>query len=190
MLTPSSVRRDFLSEVQGVKVRMRDYVLFYVNGKRYQIRGEAVFSSLTDFLRYELQLTGTKVVCAEGDCGACTVLVGRLDADGVRYETVDACIQFLYQLDCKHVVTVEGLRSGSDLHPVQEAMVDHHGSQCGYCTPGFVVALAGFFEQRSEVTPEVLRTALTGNLCRCTGYEGIVQAVLATAANSASMDPG
>ena len=91
---------------------MRDYVLLYVNGKRYEIRGEAVFSSLSDFLRCELKLTGTKVVCAEGDCGACTVLVGRLAPEGLRYLTVDACIQFLYQLDCRHVVTVEGLGTG------------------------------------------------------------------------------
>src|SRR5216683_8022214 len=98
---------------------MRDFVLVYVNGKRYPIRGETAFSSLSDFLRHELHLTGTKVVCAEGDCGACTVLVGRPDADGLRYETVDACIQFLYQLDCRHVITVEGLRAGKQLHPVQ-----------------------------------------------------------------------
>ena len=88
---------------------MRDYLLLYVNGKRLEVRGETAFSSLSDFLRGDLQLTGTKVVCAEGDCGACTVLVGRAEADGLRYLTVDACIQFLYQLDCRHVVTVEGL---------------------------------------------------------------------------------
>jgi xanthine dehydrogenase small subunit len=159
---------------------MRDHVLFYVNGRRFEIRGEAAFSSLTDFLRGELQLTGCKVVCAEGDCGACTVLVGRSEGDGLRYVTVDACIQFLYQLDCRHVVTVEGLRAknGADarrLHPVQQAMVDHHGSQCGYCTPGFVMALAGMFEQKGDDA----RTALTGNLCRCTGYTAILEAAAA-----------
>ena len=86
-------------------------MLLYVNGQRFEIRGEAAFASLTDFLRKELQLTGTKVVCAEGDCGACTVLVSRLDGDTLRYEPVDACIQFLYQLDGKYVVTVEGLQT-------------------------------------------------------------------------------
>ncbi len=155
---------------------MRDYVLLYVNGRRFEIRGEAAFSSLTDFLRGELQFTGAKVVCAEGDCGACTVLVGRLDGDGLRYMTVDACIQFLYQLDCRHLITVEGLKPNAHpLHPVQQAMVEHHASQCGYCTPGFVVALAGMFEQKADDS----RTALTGNLCRCTGYIPILEAAAA-----------
>ena len=90
---------------------MRDHILFYVNGQRHALRGDIVFASLADFLRCELALTGTKVVCAEGDCGACTVLVGRLDGHGLHYEPVDTCIQFLYQLDGKHVVTVEGLSS-------------------------------------------------------------------------------
>src|SRR5205085_10778874 len=146
------------------------YVLFYVNGKRYQVRGESAFASLTDFLRYQLPLTGTKVVCAEGDCGACTVLVGRRDADGLHYETVDACIQFLYQLDGRHIITVEGLGAGKHLHPVQQALVEHHGSQCGYCTPGFVMALTGWFERQAGPNRDGLRMGLTGNLCRCTGY--------------------
>lgn len=155
---------------------MRDYVLLYVNGRRYALRGDGAFASLSDFLRDELRLTGTKVVCAEGDCGACTVLVGRPEGDGLRYDTVDGCIQFLYQLDGTHVVTVEGLGVGPSLHPVQQALVDHHGSQCGFCTPGFVVALAGLLERQPEVDGDGLRTALTGNLCRCTGYLPILEA--------------
>src|SRR5437870_13720589 len=105
---------------------MRDYVLMFVNGKRYQIRGQTAFCSLSDFLRCDLGLVGTKVVCAEGDCGACTVLVGRFGGERLRYEAVDSCIQFLYQLDCRHVVTVEGLGSAEELHPVQQALVKHH----------------------------------------------------------------
>src|SRR5262245_23624934 len=107
---------------------MRDNLLFYVNGRRCQVSGETAFLSLTDFLRSHLHLTGTKVVCSEGDCGACTVLVGRPDGERLRYETVDACIQFLYQLDGKHVVTVEGLKADGRLSPVQEAMIAYHGS--------------------------------------------------------------
>jgi xanthine dehydrogenase small subunit len=124
-------------------------------------------------------------VCAEGDCGACTVLVGRPEDGRLRYETVDACIQFLYQLDGKHVVTAEGLGANGQLHPVQQAMVDHHGSQCGYCTPGFVMALAGLFQERQPVAANALRIGLTGNLCRCTGYLPILDA--AQAVESAAM---
>jgi xanthine dehydrogenase small subunit len=155
---------------------MRDYLLLYVNGQRHEIRGETAFSSLTDFLRNDLRLPGTKVVCAEGDCGACTVLVGRATEHGLHYEPVDACIQFLYQLDGKHVVTVEGLAENGCLHPVQQAMIDGHGSQCGFCTPGIVMALAGLFEVQKRPDKESLQTALTGNLCRCTGYTPILNA--------------
>src|SRR5262249_10987508 len=119
------------------------------------------------------------VVCAEGDCGACTVLVGRLEGRRLRYETVDSCIQFLYKLDGKHVVTVEGLTGGGRLHPVQQALVDHHGSQCGFCTPGFVMALAGLCEEKANTDLDSLKIGLTGNLCRCTGYLPILEAGLA-----------
>jgi xanthine dehydrogenase small subunit len=176
---------EFRDAVAGRIVSMRDYLLVYVNGRRCLIRGESAFSSLAEFLRGDRQLTGTKVVCAEGDCGACTVLVGRLDGAGLRYETVDSCIQFLHQLDCKHVVTVEGLQRDADLHPAQQALVDHHGSQCGYCTPGFVMALAGTCEGNGPVDPQGLRLALTGNLCRCTGYVPILEAGGAAAAAGA-----
>lgn len=151
---------------------LREHVLFYVNGRRIEARGDAVSTSLTDFLRLERQLTGVKVVCAEGDCGACTVLVGEPDGGDLKYRAVDACIQFLYQLDGKHIVTVEGLRTSSEPHPIQKAMVECYGSQCGYCTPGFVMALAA----RVEENRRDLRTDLTGNLCRCTGYVDILNA--------------
>jgi xanthine dehydrogenase small subunit len=152
---------------------MRDHLRFYLNGRPQTVRGDAAFASLTDCLRGQLGLVGTKVVCAEGDCGACTVLVGRPAGDSLRYLPVDSCIHFLYQLDGTHVVTVEGLASNGDLHPVQRAMLDCHGSQCGYCTPGFVMALAGWAESGCH---EERRTALTGNLCRCTGYLPILDA--------------
>jgi xanthine dehydrogenase small subunit len=157
---------------------MRDHVFFYLNGRRHQVRGEAVFSSLTDFLRGDRHLTGTKVVCAEGDCGACTVLIGQPASDTLRYHTVDACIYFLYQLDGQHVVTVEGLADNGRLTAVQEAMVGQHGSQCGYCTPGIVLALTALFEHQHRPGIDDLRLGLTGNLCRCTGYLQILEACL------------
>jgi xanthine dehydrogenase small subunit len=166
---------------------MRDHLLFYVNGRRHRVTGAAAFAPLTDYLRSDLRLVGTKVVCAEGDCGACTVLVGRLTDDGLRYDTADACILFPYQLDGKHVVTVEGLPAGGGLTPVQQAMVDHHGSQCGYCTPGFVMALTGMFEAGQHRDADAQRLALTGNLCRCTGYVPILEA--ATAVDAATLVP-
>jgi xanthine dehydrogenase small subunit len=152
---------------------MRDYVRFFLNGQEQIVRGDAAFVTLAEFLRLNCGLPGTKIVCAEGDCGACTVLVGR-PADGeMRYLPVDCCIQFVFQLDGTHVVTVEGLAAKGELHPVQRAMVDCHGSQCGYCTPGFVMALAGWTANGCTADP---RISLTGNLCRCTGYVSILEA--------------
>ncbi len=160
---------------------MRDHIRFFVNGRPHAARGDTAFASLTDFLRVHQGLVGTKVVCAEGDCGACTVLVGRPGGEQLRYRPVDACIQFLYQLDGAHVVTVEGLKDGDRLHTVQQALVDHHGSQCGFCTPGFVMALAGLAEAGGPADAAATRIALTGNLCRCTGYLPILDAAAALA---------
>jgi xanthine dehydrogenase small subunit len=160
---------------------MRDHVLLYVNGTRHEVAGDAVFRSLSDFLRYDLGLTGTKVVCAEGDCGSCSVLLGRAGGDRFDYRPVCSCIQFLFQLDCTHIVTVEGLRYDGELNPVQEAMVRCQGSQCGFCTPGIVVSMCAMFD--GSIDGDV-RKALVGNLCRCTGYEPIIRAGLETAASS------
>jgi xanthine dehydrogenase small subunit len=165
---------------------MRDFVLLYVNGVEYRVGGEDAFMSLSDYLRYSLSKCGTKVVCAEGDCGACTVFLGRLNAakSGIEYIPVNACIQYMYQLDCTHIVTVEGLKVDGDLNRIQQSMVDCHGAQCGYCTPGFIVAMCSLFEQcdKSEkpcsVTRQDVSDALTGNLCRCTGYEAIIKAAM------------
>lgn len=176
---------------------MRDHLVFYVNGKRHEVRGAAAASTLSDYLRSggfsasgcvasgcgasDGPLTGTKIACAEGDCGACTVLVGRAEGDRFRYRTIDACIAFTYQVDRCHVVTVEGLAIAG-MTPVQRAMIDCHGSQCGFCTPGFVVALQGLVEgweaegDPEPLTDDALRLGLSGNLCRCTGYEQILEA--------------
>jgi xanthine dehydrogenase small subunit len=158
---------------------MQDHVLIYLNGQRLEVVGDDVFASLVDFLRQRRGLLGTRVACGEGDCGACTVLVGR-PFDGIlRYRTAAACLQAMYQLDSTHVVTIEGLTPAEGLSQIQQAIVEHHGSQCGYCTPGVVAALEGVFEAETSVDLSVLRTGLTGNLCRCTGYLSILEAGLA-----------
>ena len=157
---------------------MRDSLIFYVNGKRQKVSDQSTFRSLSDYLRLDLGLTGTKVVCAEGDCGSCTVLLGRYQNEKWNYNAVDCCIQYLFQVDGAHVITVEALREGGVLHPVQQVMVDQFGSQCGYCTPGFVMALTALVEQQTLLTRENVQLGLTGNLCRCTGYKQIYDAAL------------
>ena len=165
---------------------MRDYVLIHVNGQRHELRGPRAFQTLSNFLRYDLNLVGTKVVCAEGDCGSCAVLVGKPNdtSDDITYRAITSCIQFVYQLDAAHVVTVEGLRRDGALNAIQDSMVRCQGAQCGFCTPGFVVSMCGMLEQEETLDEHALRAGLVGNLCRCTGYESIIKAGLeANAAN-------
>ena len=159
---------------------VRNQISFLLNDRVISL--DAVPSALTllDYLRLEQHLCGTKEGCAEGDCGACTVLIGRLSGSELIYETVNACIRFIGSLNGCHVVTVEHLkRSDGSLHPVQQAMVDHHGSQCGFCTPGIVMSLYGLWMASPNPTNAEVETALQGNLCRCTGYEPIVKAAQA-----------
>lgn len=157
---------------------MRSEVIFFINGAEHRVGGEGVFQTLSRYLRHDQRATGTKIVCEEGDCGACTVLIGRHEGERLRYRPVNSCIQFLFQLDGTHVVTVEGL-SRDGLTPLQESMVRTHGAQCGYCTPGFIMAMAAMYEGGAPVTSQAdVRSALTGNLCRCTGYEPIIKAAL------------
>jgi len=155
---------------------MRDHILLFVNGRRHEVRGAAVFQPLSGYLRSSLGLTGTKVVCSEGDCGSCTVLLGRARNGTLEYRSICSCVQFVFQADGCHVVTVEGLGSNGNLDPVQEAMVQHHGTQCGYCTPGIVMSIHALLESNPILTEERLRKGLVGNLCRCTGYDPIVRA--------------
>ncbi len=161
---------------------MSQELRFLLNDTTVSLHEVGASDTLLDFLRLNRRLTGTKEGCAEGDCGACTVLVGRLHHGRLRYEPVNACIRFLASCHGCHVVTVEHLR-GADggLHPVQAAMVEHHGSQCGFCTPGFVMALYGLWMENPRPDTGAIETALQGNLCRCTGYEPIVKAALAAA---------
>ena len=155
----------------------RDTVRFYLNDALIEWGDVRPDETLLDFLRLERMLRGTKEGCAEGDCGACSVLVGRLDGEGLVYEAVNACIRFVGSLHGTHVVTVEHLagRDGA-LHPVQQAMVDYHGSQCGFCTPGFVISLYGLWLENPHPSVPEIERALQGNLCRCTGYAPIVRA--------------
>ena len=157
---------------------MREFILLFVNGQEHRVSGTDTFLTLSDFLRKRLCLCGTKIVCSEGDCGSCSTLCGRLNVDNNKFDylSIDSCIRFVFQLDGCHIVTVEGLASGDELHPVQEAMVKCHGSQCGFCTPGFVMSMAGILEQNESPTEEEWRYGLTGNLCRCTGYSPILEA--------------
>jgi len=160
---------------------MRDAITFYLNGKRQAITGSAAMQTLSRYLRYDVRATGTKIVCEEGDCGACTVLIGRRENGALCYRPINSCIMFLFQLDCASVVSVEGLARNGQLTPVQDAMVRCHGAQCGYCTPGFIMAMAAMYEDRpraSGLGPREFRAGLTGNLCRCTGYEPIIKAGL------------
>ncbi len=158
-------------------VEVANAIRFLLNGEDITLTDVAPELTLLDWLRLERRLRGSKEGCAEGDCGACTVLVGRLFGDEIIYDAVTACIRFVGSLHGTHVVTIEHLRGENGaLHPVQQAMVDHHGSQCGFCTPGFVMSLYGLWMREPSPTRPAIEKALQGNLCRCTGYAPIIRA--------------
>ena len=218
---------------------MRDFVLIYLNGVRREIRGREALMMLADWLRKEAGLTGTKIVCAEGDCGSCTVLrafpdlaaqpnfkvganvgvqggvkvVENVGGGGsthiapLEFEAMNSCIVTVAQMDGSHIVTVEGMQCGDELSPAQVAMKQCHASQCGYCTPGFVMAISAMLEKHGDahgaranvasdsggrvniashgdavaaqhIDAKMAANYLTGNLCRCTGYAPIVEAAL------------
>jgi carbon-monoxide dehydrogenase small subunit len=143
-----------------------------VNGERHESEVEARLL-LVHWLRDELGLTGTHVGCDTTTCGACTV---HLNGDSVK-----SCTILAVQADGAEVTTIEGLGTGDDLHPLQEAFWEHHGLQCGYCTPGMIMAAADLLQQGGDPSEEDVRHALEGTLCRCTGYHNIVKAVMAAA---------
>ena len=152
-------------------------IRFILNDEEIALDALPPAETLLDYLRIQKRLTGSKEGCAEGDCGACTVLVGRLTRGRLVYETVNACIRFVASLNATHVVTIEHLAAkDGTLHPVQQAMVDLNGSQCGFCTPGIVMSLYALWMENEKPSRFAIEKALQGNLCRCTGYEPIVKA--------------
>ncbi|HUZ64099.1 MAG TPA: 2Fe-2S iron-sulfur cluster-binding protein, partial [Acetobacteraceae bacterium] len=161
---------------------MRDEVRFLLGDEVRTLRGVRPTLTVLEWLRTVERRCGTKEGCAEGDCGACTVLLGTPEGIGMRYRAVNACILFVPALDWRHLLTVEDLRGAEGgPHPVQQAMVDHHGSQCGFCTPGFVMTMAALHRTAPPVPRAAVREALAGNLCRCTGYRPILAAAEACA---------
>ena len=165
---------------------MKNSIAFVLDGKVVEIGFDRLSrwtptTTVLNYLRGLPQHRGVKEGCAEGDCGACTVVVGELRADRtIDYRAVDSCLLFLPMIHRKQLITVENLKESSGkLHPVQQAMVDAHGSQCGYCTPGIVMTLFALYKARSKPSRDEIADALAGNLCRCTGYEPILKAAAA-----------
>jgi carbon-monoxide dehydrogenase small subunit len=151
---------------------MKHQLSLTVNGEQYELQVESE-TTLLDFLREFLGLTGTKKGCNEGDCGACTVLM-----DG---EPVNSCMLLAVAAEGREVITIEGIAKGRELHPLQKAFVEKGAVQCGYCTPGMVLSAKSLLDENKQPTEEEIRQALSGNLCRCTGYAKIVEAVKAAA---------
>jgi len=154
-------------------------IRFLLDGEQVSVGDLSPTTTVLEFLRERLGRTGTKEGCAEGDCGACTVVLGELDGERIVYRAVNSCIRFLPTIDGKELITVESLKAADGaLHPVQQAMVDCHASQCGFCTPGFVMSLfALYLNEPAPGRERVVRT-IAGNLCRCTGYRPIIEAGL------------
>jgi len=144
-----------------------------INGREYAVRAEAR-RTLVDVIRDDCGLTGTHIGCEHGICGACTVI---LDDEAVR-----ACLMFAVQANGRKIRTVEGLANGDVLHPIQQAFIDHHGLQCGFCTPGFLMLAVNVLERQPDIGDEEMLDVLSSNLCRCTGYQNIIKAVHAAAA--------
>lgn len=151
---------------------MKEKLEFKVNGEAYDLEIDP-WRSLLDVLRNHLSLTGTKESCGEGHCGACTVIV-----DG---EAVNACLTLALEAQGKEILTIEGLSEGGKLNPIQETFVTHGAVQCGFCTPGIIMATKAFLDQNPDPSEAEIKKCLEGHLCRCTGYTQIIEAVSAAA---------
>jgi aerobic carbon-monoxide dehydrogenase small subunit len=150
----------------------RQNITLTINGRAYEIAVEPR-RTLVDAIRDDCGQTGTHVGCEHGICGACTIIVNG--------EPVRSCLMFAVQADGKKIRTVEGLAKGDELHPMQRAFMEHHGLQCGFCTPGFLMLAVGVLEREPDISDEGLLDVLSSNLCRCTGYQNIIKAVRAAA---------
>ncbi|WP_024279498.1 xanthine dehydrogenase small subunit [Xanthobacter sp. 126] len=167
-------------------------IAFVLNGERIEVADAAPSMTVLDFLRTRLRLTGTKEGCAEGDCGACTIAIGRQNNGAARWQVANSCILLLSQIDGAEVKTVEGLAGPSGLHPVQTVLAESDGTQCGFCTPGIVMSLYAMSESRTADAPineSDIHEVLAGNLCRCTGYRPIVDAARALCAAPPPAEP-
>ena len=154
---------------------IKNEIEFILNDELIKINNVDTNVSVLNYLRIDKRLTGTKEGCASGDCGACTAIIAELKNNKLEYKAVNTCIMFLYSLHGKQLITVEHL-SNSKLHPVQQSMVDNHGSQCGFCTPGFVMSMFGMYKDKVKPSNQNIDEYLAGNLCRCTGYNSIKKA--------------
>ena len=154
---------------------IKNEIEFILNNELIKINNVDTNVSILNYLRIDKRLTGTKEGCASGDCGACTAIITELKNNKLEYKAVNTCIMFLYSLHGKQLITVEHL-SNSKLHPVQQSMVDNHGSQCGFCTPGFVMSMFGMYKDKVKPSNQNIDEYLAGNLCRCTGYNSIKKA--------------
>jgi carbon-monoxide dehydrogenase small subunit len=152
---------------------MRKLIKLRVNGQEREIMVEPQ-QTLLDALRYDLGLTGTKEGCGDGNCGSCTVLL-----DG---QAVNSCLVFAIEVEGQEITTIEGLYHGGELHPLQQAFIDEGAVQCGFCTPGVILMAKAFLDSNPNPTEVEVRQAIAGNLCRCTGYDKIVRAILKVAA--------
>ena len=151
-------------------------VKFIYRNKIVEINNPDPNETILNYVRTKLKKTGTKEGCAEGGCGACTVVLGELKKNDINYKAINSCIAFVPSLEGKQLILVEDLISKDELHPVQKAMVNYHGSQCGFCTPGFVMSLFAMYKSYSSYKENIIKDSIRGNLCRCTGYRPIIDA--------------
>ena len=151
-------------------------VKFIYRNKIVEINNPDPNETILNYVRTKLKKTGTKEGCAEGGCGACTVVLGELKKNNINYKAINSCIAFVPSLEGKQLILVEDLISKDELHPVQKTMVNYHGSQCGFCTPGFVMSLFAMYKSYSSYKENIIKDSIQGNLCRCTGYKPIIDA--------------